>query len=827
MQERFGRESRRKADLSLTTRALAGPRLVSTFYLDSRIEMQQAAALHKGAWAGRLLGALTAVFGALLTGGGAWLLVLGGSVYYVLAGIGYLVASVLLWRRRATGAWLVLALLGVTIGWALWEVGLNYWALFPRVLLPAGFALLALAAASFFSANGLRRTMAIAAGVVAIAIAVDFGMAFVSHGVVLNAPARPFVAAPPSEQPSDWTSYGRTNAGARYSPFTQINRANVAQLQPAWTFRSGEERPGTDQSTPLQIGKMLYTCTRNNRVVALDADTGEVRWRYDPEVQPEDWAHCRGLGYYEVPDAPQQGVGAMCKRRIFTATIEAQLIALDASNGQLCRDFGHDGVVDLKQGLGPVEPGFYFQSSAPIVARGRIIIGASVPDNLKTQEPSGVIRTFDARTGELVWAWDMGHPEMTRDPPPGSYYTRATPNMWSTPAYDDSLGLVYVPLGNETPDYFGAARNPESERYSSSITALDIETGRPRWSVQTVHHDLWDYDVPSQPALVDLPDGHGGTVPALFQTTKRGQLFLLNRASGDAISRIVERPVPQRGAVPEEHLAATQPYSIDMPAIGAEPLDEHKAWGMTTLDQLWCRISFKQQRYDGEFTPVGLDPSLQYPGPLGGLNWGSVSIDPLNHVAFVNDLRMASTRVLVPRGEYAKWAARYPEYGLHGHGAGLQAQEGTAYGVYVQSWMSPLGVPCNEPPLGTLSAVDLVSGKLLWQVPSGTTKDTGPFGIATHLPMPVGMPTYAGTSVTAGGLLFFAGSQDFYLRAYDTQSGEELWKYPLPVGSSATPMTYVSPETGRQYVVVAVGGAARSPKTGDYMMAFALPEQKQ
>ena len=361
--------------------------------------------------------------------------------------------------------------------------------------------------------------------------------------------------------------------------------------------------------------------------------------------------------------------------------------------------------------------------------------------------------------------------------PRAGHYTRGTPNMWSTPAYDDSLGLVYVPLGNETPDYFGIGRNPASERYNSSITALDIETGRPRWSVQTVHHDLWDYDVPSQPALVDLPDGHGGTVPALLQTTKRGQLFLLNRATGEAISRIVERPVPQNGAVPEERLSHTQPYSVDMPAIGAERLEERNAWGMTTLDQLWCRISFRQHRYDGEFTPIGLDRSLQYPGPLGGLNWGSVSVDPLNHIAFMNDLRMASSRTLVPRSEYAKWAARYPELGLHGHGAGLQAQAGTPYGVFVESWVSPLGVPCNQPPLGTISAVDLVTGKMLWQVPAGTTEHTGPFGIATHMPMPVGMPTYAGTSVTAGGPRVLRGHARFLsarLRRADGRGAVEI-----------------------------------------------------
>jgi quinate dehydrogenase (quinone) len=786
--------------------------------------MEPAESSRNGAWTGRALGAATAAIGAALAGGGAWLALLGGSPYYLLAGIGYLVAAVLLWRRRPAGAWLALALFGATLGWALWEAGLDYWALFPRVLLPAGLALLALLVALRFPANALRRTTATAAVLLAVGTAVDVGMAFVPHGVVRHPLPRAYAHAKDSDQPSGWTSYGRTEAGTRYAPFTQINRSNVAHLAPAWTFRTGDERPGTDQGTPLQIGGLLYTCTRNNRIAAVDVDTGKVRWRHDAAVHPETWSHCRGLGYYELPDAPRAGAApSVCQQRIYTATVDAELIALDAATGQPCHDFGRNGIVDLKQGLGPVEFGYYFASSAPVVARGRIVIGGSIPDNMKTREPSGVIRAFDARTGALAWAWDMGRPDVTQDPPPGDSYTPATPNMWSTPAYDDALGLVYVPLGNETPDYFGTGRNPASERYSSSITALDVETGRPRWSVQTVHHDLWDYDVPSQPALVDLPDGHGGTTPALLQTTKRGQLFLLDRATGGAISRIVERPVPQRGAVPEEHLAPTQPYSIDLPAIGAEPLDERKAWGMTTLDQLWCRISFKQQRYDGEFTPPGTQSALQYPGPLGGLNWGSVAIDPINHIAYMNDLRMASTRTLVPRRDYAKWAARYPEFGLHAHGAGLQAQDGLPYGVMVDLWVSPLGVPCNQPPLGTVSAVDLVSGKLLWQVPSGTTKDTGPLGIATHLPMPVGMPTYAGTSVTAGGLVFFAGSQDFYLRAYDARTGEELWKYPLPVGSGATPMTYVSPTTGRQYVVVSAGGAARSPKTGDYLIAFALP----
>ena len=734
----------------------------------------------RGIWAGRLLGGVIAAIGAVLAAGGLWLILLGGSLYYLMSGIGYVVVGVLLSRRRPAGALLAVALLAPTLAWALWEAGLDYWALFPRVLLPAGLALLALLAALRFPANESRRVTASVAGALALAIAVEFAFAFVPHGVVHNAPSRAFVFAEKSAEPSDWSSYGRTTAGTRYSPFTQINRENVGELQHAWTFRSGDDGPGTEQNTPLQIGDHVYTCSRNGHLAALDADTGAVRWRYDVGVEPASWSRCRGLGYYELPDAPRERDGRPdCARRIFVPTIDARLIALDASTGQPCPDFGRGGVVDLKQGMGPVEPGFYFQSSAPVVARGRIIVGGFVADNVQAHIAFGCdprLRRPDGRA-----RLGVGHGQSRR-------YARSARGQATTRAARRTCGRRRLTTTRSAsctrrsatrhPTTSASDAIPASERYNSSITALDIETGRPRWSVQTVHHDIWDYDVPSQPALVDLPDGHGGTVPALLQTTKRGQLFLLNRATGEAISRIVERPVPQNGAVPEERLSPTQPYSVDMPAIGAERLAERNAWGMTTLDQLWCRISFRQHRYDGEFTPIGLDPSLQYPGPLGGLNWGSVSVDPLNHIAFMNDLRMASSRTLVPRDEYAKWAARYPELGLKGHGAGLQPQAGTPYGVLIQLWVSPLGVPCNQLPLGTISAVDLVSGKLLWQVPAGTSEDTGPLGIVTHLPMPVGMPTYAGTSVTAGGLVFFAGTQDFYLRAYDAANRRRALETP-------------------------------------------------
>ncbi len=365
---------------------------------------------------------------------------------------------------------------------------------------------------------------------------------------------------------------------------------------------------------PLQIGELIYSCSRNGHVAALDADTGTVRWQFDPHAQSPVWQRCRGLGYFDTRDAQggaqfAQGsvatatAAAPCERRLLQTTIDARLIALDAVTGRPCEGFGEHGSVDLKQGMGLVKPGFYFQTSAPLVARRLVIIGGFVADNQERGEPSGVIRAFDVLTGDLVWAWDMGNAAVTSEPHAGEGYTRGTPNMWSTASYDDVLGLIYLPLGNETPDYYGRGRSEASEKFASSIVALDVTDGRVRWSVQTVHHDLWDYDVPSQPALYDVPDGKGGTIPALLQTTKRGQLFFINRATGTPLADIVEKPVTQQGHVPSEWLSKTQPYAVGMPSIGTEPLSESQMWGTTPLDQLWCRIRFRQLRYDGEFTP--------------------------------------------------------------------------------------------------------------------------------------------------------------------------------------------------------------------------------
>lgn len=775
----------------------------------------------------RILACILGLTGLALLAGGIWLVSLHGSFYYLITGIVYLIAAVQLWRLRHSGAWLVGLVALLAVPWALWERGLDFWALFPRLLMPMGFAAVALLLMSPLTFAGKRRAGLAGSGILAAVVAVVIlGLAFMPHGVISPVADASYKMVRADTGASNWYAYGRTTAGTRYAPFDQINRDNVDQLQVAWSYRTGWQGKGVDQNTPLQIGNLIYSCTPENVVTALDADSGKKQWQFDPHAKSPFWQRCRGLGYYPLPQAQMQAADTTaqpgtCTQRIVMTTIDARLIEIDAHTGEPCQSFGDQGTVKLSDGMGEVAPGFYFQTSAPLVAGDVIVIGGWVVDNQMRHEPSGVIRAFNARTGKLAWAWDLGNTAITGYPPAGETYTRGTPNMWTTASYDPKLGLIYLPLGNETPDYFGGHRLPISDKYNSSIVALDVKTGREVWHFQTVHHDIWDYDLPSQPALMDLPDGQGGTIPALLQTTKRGQLFLLNRKTGKPIAEVAEKPVPQ-DAVPGEYLSPTQPYSVGMPTIGGEHLTEHKMWGATMLDQLWCRIRFHQLRYEGDFTPIGLTPTIEQPGNVGGFNWGSVSYDPVNHLAYVNDIRVPSLFWLAPREQYTEAAKRNPRVS-DGHGP--SPMKGTPYGVMTFMWFSPIGTPCVEPPFGTITAVDMVTHKIAWQVPAGTTEQRGPFDIASHLPMKMGMPTYAGTITTAGGLVFFAGFQDYYLRAYDAQTGELLWKHPLPVGSSATPMTYVSPKTGRQYVVISAGGAAYSKDIGDYLIAFALPDK--
>jgi quinate dehydrogenase (quinone) len=779
-----------------------------------------------------LLGAVIIAAGLFLAGGGSYLVSLGGSWYFLIAGIALLVSGILTILRRPAGPWIFWLIFVATIPWALWEVGLEFWPLVSRL-----FALAVATLLVTLSYPALLRSRAPAASAKwAYAIAAPLGVGIVAATISAFFPksaieatetAGAVVPVATSAEQKEWRDWGNTTAGTRFAALDQINRDNIGQLRVAWTARTGDiaESDGSgaeDQNTPLQVGDTLFVCTAYSKVIALDVDTGAERWRYDPEAASPNWQRCRGLGYHgasagAVPAATAQEKPPpqpACVRRLFLPTIDARLIAISADTGEPCVDFGANGTVDLTVGMGEVKPGYYHQTSAPLVAGDLVVVGGRVADNYSTGEPPGVVRAFNVLSGELVWAWDPGNPAVTRLPPPGQTYTRGTPNVWSTMSYDARLGLIYLPTGNATPDLWAGSRTELDDKYSSSVVAVEAATGRVRWSFQGVHHDLWDFDMPAQPVLYDIPDGSGGSEPALIQVTKHGEIFLLNRETGQPIAEVQERPVPQ-GNMPGERYSPTQPFSIGMPSIGNQILTEADMWGVTPFDQLLCRIQFKRMRHQGVFTPPGLDPTLQFPGAIGGMNWGSVSVDPTISYIFVNDVRLGHTNHMMPHADIP--------VGASGIEMGVMPQDGTPFGAMRQRFQSQLGIPCQKPPFGTMSAIDLRTRKLVWQVPVGTVHDTGLLGIAVRLPIPLGMPTLGPSLATQSGLLFFAGTLDYYLRAFDSRTGEEIWKARLPVGSQSGPMTYVSPKTDKQYIVITAGGARRSPDRGDYVIAYALP----
>jgi membrane-bound PQQ-dependent dehydrogenase (glucose/quinate/shikimate family) len=618
----------------------------------------------------------------------------------------------------------------------------------------------------------------------------------------------------------DWTEFAGDPGGSHHSPLAQINPRTVSQLQRVWRYKLPPlDNPYGRQlfsfeATPLKIDDALYFCAPDNRVTALDAETGALRWSFD--ARDRKWTAfrvCRGVAAWRAPDAT-----TVCPDRIITATTDARLIALDRRTGKPCAGFGANGVVDLLQGMGEVRPGGYMVTSAPLVVGKAIIIGGGVTDNGRSDNPSGVIRAFDAVTGTLLWAWDMGRPTGTALPPQGQQYTRNTPNDWAPPSADPALGLVYIPTGNSNPDNYGAHRSAVEEKYSSAIVALDVATGQPRWSFQTVHHDLWDYDVGSQPTLFDFAQA-GRPIPALIAATKRGQLFVLDRRTGQPLTRVVERPVPQ-GAGRGDWTAKTQPYSVDFPWFEGEPVTEASMWGLTPLDQLWCRLQFRKARYDGSMTPpADGKPWLYSPGWMGGMDWGGVSIDHDRGIMVTTTMHIANyDRFLTPED-----VRRDPSLKRS-----MQPQMGSPYaGVIADYFHSPLGVPCQEPPYGRLNAVDMRAHKLLWSIPLGTAEHSGPLALPflrVPFAIPMGNVTMGGSLVTRGGLVFIGGSLDQHFRAFDIRTGRELWNVPIEAPAFASPMTYVAPRSLRQMVVVSVGGFNKyGPDNGLYVDAYALP----
>lgn len=757
----------------------------------------------------RMLALALLVIALLLVVGGTKLALLGGSVYYLAAGIAVAATAWLAFKGDRRDVAIYSLFLGATIVWALWEGGLDIWRLQSRLFAPLVLAI-------WVCWPWLKQCSRIFLGTLAVSILALGSWLWQTNRIE----AAPNQVAQGSDGSGEWAHYGNVQGGTRFSPLTQINQENVAKLEPAWTYRTGVlTNTGLGfEVTPLMVNDTVYLCTSTNLVDALDPETGKRRWRFDPKVKSPPAGACRGVAYHAVPEA----VGP-CAKRIYTATVDARLMAIDADTGKPCADFGTDGSVDLKKGLGDVISGYYYISSAPTIVRGKLVVGGWVTDGQFVGEPSGVIRAYDAVTGKFAWAWDMDRPHEHGEPGPGETYSRGTANSWAPMSGDDEFGLVYLPTGNSTPDYWGAHRSKGTEQYGTSVVALDIETGEARWSFQIVHHDVWDYDVSPQPTLIDFPTANG-IVPALVQTSKSGQMYILDRRTGKPLTRVEERPVPQ-GPAKGDWLSPTQPFSPDLPAFDNTRLTPQSMWGLTPLDQMWCRIKFSEARYEGMFTPPGYPrPSITYPSYLGGVNWGGISVDPERKLAIVNWSRIANYTAMVTREEADRKGYKRSTNG-GAHVGEPVAQEGTPFALLTGPFLSPLNVPCTEPPFGMIGVVDLTAGKMKWQRPLGTSADSGPLQSRSYVPLPMGTMNTGGSVTTKSGLAFIAATQERALRAFDVNTGKMVWRTPLPAGGHATPMSYMSKTSGRQFVVIAAGGnAPLSSGSGDYVIAYALPK---
>jgi quinoprotein glucose dehydrogenase len=621
---------------------------------------------------------------------------------------------------------------------------------------------------------------------------------------------------------ADWPVQGGDAGNTHASPLTQIDPGNVDALDVAWVYHHGDVRDGSDggarttfEATPIVVDDTLYFCTGLNRVIALDPETGAERWTFDPKLRIERlggpyFYTCRGVSYWRDAAAPKD---AVCSARIYTATTDSELIALDARTGAPCTDFGSAGRVNLRAGIGEAPDWEYYTTSPPLVLRDRVVVGSFVADNVRVDAPSGVVRAFDARSGRLLWAWDPVPPGVSRpETSGGPAYTPGTPNVWSILSGDAERGLVFVPTGNAAPDLYGGERKG-LDYYSSSVVALRLEDGGVAWHFQTVHHDVWDYDVGTAPLLFqDAAVANG--VPALAQATKVGNVFLLDRETGVPLYPVEERPVPQGGALGEA-LSPTQPFPTHPPPLHPQRVGSEDAFGFTFWDRGRCREKLESLRNDGIFTPPTEEGTLEYPGAAGGMNWGGIAFEPHAGILVANVTRAIAEVRLIPREIYEtlpeRKVARFP--------LEFYPMRGTPYGAYRGPVLSPLGAPCNPPPWGTLVGVDLASGEVLWESVLGTTRDMAPFPIWLRL----GTPNFGGGSiVTASGLVFIAATTDKFLRAFDLADGEEIWSHRLPFTGNATPLTYRIRRDGRQFVVIAAGGHGFSA-SGDALVAFALP----
>jgi len=770
---------------------------------------------------------------ALLYMGGK-LLMLGGSAFYALMAVGLLITAILLFRNQRSALALYAVLMWITLAWIIWEVGFDKWQWIPRGDL---FGVIGLWLAMPWVVKplyrGERRFHAFLGGTVIIMIVVVIGLCF--YDPVPQQGTISIAREQNSEQgaANDWTAYGGSSDGLRFSALNQISKDNVKNLEVAWTYHTGDLRQDADateytfEATPLKANGMLYFCTPHNEVHALDPETGAVKWKFMPNKDRsylQQHQTCRGVSYYEeTPVAAQDSAAnpAICRKRIFNATTDAQLIALDADTGKPCADFGQNGVVDLHANMGEVRPHALMQTAAPLVAGKLVIVGGSVMDNgFNSGNPSGVIRAYDVQSGRLVWNFDPANPDNTAPIAAGQNYPQDTPVAWGTLSADLKNGVVCVPFGNASPDEVGIERDPNSntEKFRDALVALDLQTGAFKWRYQSSNHDLWDRDNPSQPSLVDI-DYQGQKQPVVILPTKTGNLFVLNRLTGQPVYPVNQVKVSTEGGVAGEKFAATQPVS-SLNFI-PQPLTEKSMWGITPFDQMSCRMDFRSLRYDGNpWTPATEGGSLIFPGNIGVFNWGSVAVDPQRQMLIAAPVRLAYKYNLIKRTEqtaterlFTKDGTPYWNENFHGD-----------YAIHIQQMASGLGIPCVAPPWGRMVGVDLKTGKTEWLRRVGVTKNLKTSFLPGRFPIgfPMGMVAHGGPLLTAGDLVFHGATADNFFRAYDSTTGELLWQTELSAGAQATPSTFMGKD-GKQYVVIAAGGhGSLGTQAGDSVVAFRL-----
>jgi quinoprotein glucose dehydrogenase len=606
----------------------------------------------------------------------------------------------------------------------------------------------------------------------------------------------------------------------------------VSKLKVAWIFHTGDVSDGSGgrkrsgfEATPILVDGTLYFTTPFNRVIALDPETGKQRWAYDPEIDKTldygDGLVNRGVSTWldSARPADQQ-----CHRRVYEATQDARLISLDALTGKPCLDFGDSGQVSLRDVPG-YRAGWYHMTSPPAVIGDLIVVGSAIDDNQLATMPAGVVRAFDVRSGALRWSWDpipnaspssrskdtpSSGPAAKADQENGEQRTGAA-NAWSIMAVDPQRDLIFVPTGSASPDYFGGLRRGDN-KWANSVVALHAKTGTIAWGFQLVHHDLWDYDTAPPPLLATLRrDTHD--VPVVIQGNKTGLLYVLNRDTGKPVFPVEERRVPQSD-VPGELASPTQPFPLAPPPLAAQKISAEDAWGPTQQDRDTCLAWIKTLRNEGIFTPPSLQGTLVMPGNLGGMTWSGYAFDPQHSLLIVNTNNLVAKIKLILRADFSRRDARAED-------GEYSPQTGAPYGLFRRFLQSPSGLPCTAPPWGLLSAVDMNEGKIRWQLPLGSMQDFG----GKQPPILPGSISLGGPIVTAGGLVFIAATFDPFLRAFDIETGKELWKAQLPASGHATPMTYRLAASGKQFVVIAAGSHPKisEESLSDALVAFTLP----